>query len=165
MIGRTAHSLAREIGNRGPFRAPEQEAYLNLLRTADELARDFSRLCRRFGITDSQYNALRILRGHGKRVSTRTIAQEMVSPRPDITRLVDRLERAGLATRQRGRDDRRIVWVTITAKGLNLLTKLDRPVLELHKRQLGHLGKQKLTTLSRLLFEARRTELKPAEAS
>jgi DNA-binding MarR family transcriptional regulator len=134
---------------------PEQEAYLNLLRTADQLTGEFARLFRAHGITDPQYNALRILRGHAAKVATRKIAEEMVTREPDITRLIDRLEQAGLARRQRCEQDRRVVWVKITAKGLELLAKLDRPVLELHKRQLGHIGRKKLQTLSRLLSEAR----------
>jgi DNA-binding MarR family transcriptional regulator len=155
MKAKARQQFALEIGKREPFESPEQEAYLNLLRTADELAGEFARLFRAHGITDPQYNVLRILRGHGTKVATRRIAEEMVTREPDITRLIDRLEQVGMVKRERCRRDRRVVWVTITAKGSELLAKLDRPVLELHERQLGHLGRKKLLTLSRLLSESR----------
>ena len=98
---RRAVGLGDELGKRGSFDSAEQEAYLNLLRTVDELSGEFARLFRAHGVTDPQYNALRILRGHGTRITMRTIAEEMVTREPDITRLVDRLERAGWAKRER----------------------------------------------------------------
>jgi DNA-binding MarR family transcriptional regulator len=150
------HKLADELGKRRPFDLPEQEVYLNLLRTADALAGEFAQLFKQHGLTDAQYNALRILRGHGCPIPTRWIAEEMVTREPDITRLIDRLERAGLVRRERSKTDRRVVRVRITAKGTALLAKLDRPVLALHRRQLGHLGERKLASLSRLLSAARR---------
>jgi DNA-binding MarR family transcriptional regulator len=149
-------SLAQDIGKRDDFTLPEQEAYLNLLRTADQLVGAFHQLFKTYGVTAAQYNALRILRGHETRVATRRIADEMVTREPDITRLIDRLEQAGLAKRERCREDRRVVWVTITAKGLELLHKLEQPVMTLHQQQLGHMGSRKLQTLSKLLTEARR---------
>ena len=151
-------SLAGEIGKRKRFDVPEQETFLNLVRTADELTAEFSRLFKTHGVTDAQYNALRILRGHDRRVPTHHIADQMVTREPDITRLIDRLEKAGYVHRERCPDDRRVVWVCLNPTGRELLAKLDRPVVELHQRQLGHLGPQKLKTLSRLLFEARRPD-------
>lgn len=148
-------SLAEDIGKRDDFALPEQEAYLNLLRTVDKLVGAFHQLFKTHGVSSAQYNALRILRGHGTRVATRRIADEMVTREPDITRLIDRLEQAGLAKRERCRDDRRVVWVTITAKGMDLLDKLEQPVLTLHQQQMGHMGSKKLQTLSKLLTEAR----------
>jgi len=137
------------------LRGAEQEAYLNLVRTVDELAGEFARLFRDYGLTDAQYNALRILRGHGTRVATRQVADEMVTREPDITRLIDRLEQVGLAARERCKEDRRVVWVTITTTGSDLLARLDQPVMDLHERQLSHLGPSKLKLLSSLLAEAR----------
>lgn len=151
----TAKGLAVEIGKRGSFDAPEQEAYLNLARTHTCLAAEFDRLFAKHGVTDPQYNALRILRGHGKPMHVYHIAEQMVTRQPDITRLIDRLEEAGLACRNRSTEDRRVVWVEITAAGRKLLAKLDQPVLDLHTKQLGHLGTTKLKTLSRLLSDAR----------
>jgi DNA-binding MarR family transcriptional regulator len=155
MASKKASNLAAEIGKRQPFTVPEAEAYLNLIRTADQLSAAFARLFRQHGITPAQYNALRILRGHGVRVPTRRIAAEMVTREPDITRLIDRLEQAGLVQRERCTEDRRVVWVTITPNGEELLVRLDRPVLELHRQQLGHLSTEDLHTLSQLLVEAR----------
>lgn len=149
-------SLARELGKRGPFGSPEQEAYLNLLRTADHLAGQFAQLFRAHRLTDAQYNVLRILRGHQAPVATRRIAAEMVTRQPDVTRLIDRLERVRLVRRERCPDDRRVVYVAITPKGLATLNKLDEPVAALHQAQLAHLGPARLRQLSELLLAARR---------
>lgn len=153
---RRPKDLAEEIGKRRPFDSPEQEAFLNLVRTREALAADFDALFRSHGLSDSQYNVLRIVRGHGRNgVPSRQIAAHLISREPDVTRLIDRLEAAGLVTRERSADDRRIVRITLTSEGAAVLRKLDRPVAELHRRQLGHLGPRNLQMLSRLLFEAR----------
>lgn len=152
-------NLQKEIGKRKPFEAPEQEAALNLERTQDLLLREFDQLFQRHRISSPQYNVLRILRGHGgEGLPCRRIAAEMVTFDPDVTRLVDRLERAGLVARRRTPDDRRVVLVKITPAGLTLLKSLDQPVLDLHRRQLGHLTRAELTELNRLLVKARRRE-------
>ncbi len=148
-------TLAQEIGKRDPFESLEQEAFLSVLRTADALASDFERLFREHGITAAQFNALRILRGHDGPVATRRVGGEMVTREPDITRLIDRLERVGLVTRERCREDRRVVYVKLAEPGRALLASLDTPVLDLHRRQLSGLGPRKLTQLIRLLNEAR----------
>jgi len=147
--------LAAEIGERRPFDSIEQETFLNLARTFECFVAEFHRLFASFDLTEPQYNALRILRGHGRPMQVYRIAEQMITRQPDITRLIDRLEQAKLASRQRCKEDRRVVWVAITAAGDKLLAKLDGPVLELHAKQFGHLGAAKLKTLSRLLFEAR----------
>ncbi len=147
--------LASELGKASPFQCPEQEAYLNLVRTYEQLASDFSRLFKKHGLSDPQYNALRILRGEGKPVQVYQIAERMVTPKTDITRLVDRLEKAGFVRRERCGDDRRVVWVTLTDKGKAVLRKLDGPVKELHQTQFGHLDKRDVRTLSQLLFLSR----------
>lgn len=147
--------LAGEIGKRRPFDSIEQEAFLNLARTYECFVADFHRLFAEFALTEPQYNALRILRGHGRPMQVYRIAEQMITRQPDITRLIDRLEQAKLASRERCKEDRRVVWVAITAAGEKLLAKLDGPVLELHAKQLGHMGATKLKTLNRLLFEAR----------
>lgn len=158
-------SLAQEIGKKEPFKMPEQEAFLNLLRTADALAGEFAILFKQHGITDAQYNVLRILRGHGTRVATRKIADEMVTRQPDITRLIDRMEKHGLVSRERCKDDRRVVFVSISPKARKLLAALDESVLDLHRAQLGHLGPAKLKQLNRLLFDARGRNGDTAKAS
>lgn len=151
-----ASGLAREIHKRGPFESAAQEALLNVMRTASMLAGPFERLFKGHGLSGATYNALRILRGageEGRRCSE--IGEHLVAAVPDVTRLIDRLDEAGLAKRARGSDDRRVVTVRITPAGLALLKKLDQPVLDLHQRQLGHMSRKDLETLSVLLCRAR----------
>ena len=147
--------LARELKKRKPFELPEQEAYLNLIRTADQLQIQFVRLFRTHGITVQQYNILRIVRGEGQPLPVLDIAKRMVTVVPGITGLIDRLEEAGLVERKRCERDRRVVYVGTTAKGLKTLESLDRPVLELHRKLLGHLARAELKELIRLLEKAR----------
>jgi len=148
--------LAEEIGKSGPFASPEQEAYLNLVRTHEQLAGDFARLFKKHGLSDPQYNALRILRGEGRRMQVYQIAERMVTPQTDITRLLGRLERSGLVERERCGDDRRVVWVALTERGKSALEKLDRPVRQMHQAQFGRLSQRELKSLSQLLFRSRR---------
>ncbi|HZW07597.1 MAG TPA: MarR family transcriptional regulator [Phycisphaerales bacterium] len=151
------NGLAREIHKRGPFQSAAQEAFLNVLRTASVLSADFERLFKRHGLSGATYNALRILRGAGEEGRRCTeIGEHLVAEVPDVTRLIDRLEGAGLVKRSRGTgDDRRVVNVRITAAGLALLKKLDQPVVELHQRQMGHMSRRDLETVSELLCAAR----------
>ena len=151
--------LQEEIGKKKPFDSLEQETALNLYRTMDHLQQESCRLLQEQGLSGPQYNVLRILRGRGgEGRSCCEIAADMITRTPDITRLVDRLEQADLVKRRRDGEDRRIVRVQITAAGLELLSRLDRPILELHTRQLGHLSRAELTELNRLLVTARRPE-------
>jgi MarR family transcriptional regulator, 2-MHQ and catechol-resistance regulon repressor len=156
--------LAAELKKRRPFEHPEQEAALNLMRTADWLGLEFGRLFRQHGLSAPQYNVLRILRGEGAPLPSLEIAARMVTGVPDITRLIDRLEGAGLVARKRCEEDRRVVYVALTDAGAAALEGLDGPVLDLHRRLLGHLGREDLATLSRLLVEARRGAAAPDEA-
>src|SRR3954451_15407804 len=147
--------LQHELHKKNPFDAPEQEVALNLARTADQLQHEFARLFKERGLTEPQYNVLRILRGSETELPCLTIAARMISQVPDITRLVDRLEGAKLVERRRTEADRRVVLVRITDAGLKVLADLDGPVLELHRRQLGHLSDEEMAELSRLLVKAR----------
>jgi len=148
--------LQHEIGKKKPFDVPEVEAGLNLIRTVSALADDFETLFREHGISGAAYNVLRILRGAGPNGRMcHQIGTDMITRVPDVTRLVDRLERAGLAQRRRCDKDRRVVHVKITTKGLEVLARLDRPTVELHRRQLGHLTRAELAELNRLLVKAR----------
>ena len=149
-------TLREKLKKKNPFDLPEQEAYLNLSYTHEKLAEEFSALFKSSGLTQPQYNVLRILRGVGsKGLSTMAILEPMINRIPDITRLVDRLERASYIKRQTSKKDRRVIFVKITAKGLDLLSKLDKPVLKLHKEQLSHLTRGELTELNRLLQKSR----------
>ncbi len=147
--------LGDEIKKRDPFEVLEQEVALNLARTADRQQAGFGRLFKRHAITGAQYNVLRILRGASEALPCQEIAGRMITQLPDITRLVDRLEVAGLVERSRTQEDRRLVLTRITEAGLRLLDSLDEPVIELHKTQLGHLTRAELEELNRLLVKAR----------
>ncbi len=151
----TTGQLQRELGKKGPFDSHEQEATLNLLRTSDLFQNRFGRLFREHGLTASQYNVLRILRGEDKPMPSLEIAERMIQVVPAITGLIDRLEKQGFVQRERSADDRRVVYVSITRKALRLLKQMDRPVLDLHKHLIGHLTKAELKQLSNLLEKAR----------
>lgn len=152
-------SLQAELKKRDPFTVPEQEAMLNLLRTADGLALQMGRLFREHQLTSPQYNILRILRGEGGvGLPCLEIASRMITGVPDITRLIDRLEKAQLVDRERSVEDRRVVYVRITPKGLEVLARLDEPVTAMHRKLLGHLTAAELAELNRLLTRARHPE-------
>ena len=147
--------LQSEIGKLHPFECIEQEAFLNLAKTLDALGAMGAETLKASGLSPTQYNALRILRGAGAPMRCGEIAGRMVTRDPDMTRLLDRLEKRGLVSRCRPAEDRRVVATSITPLGLELLAQLDGPVVETHKRQLGHLGEAKLRRLIELLEEAR----------
>jgi len=148
--------LKDEIRKSQPFAVLEQEASLNVIRTADALSRPFEELARESGLSPTQYNVLRILRGAGAEgLPCGQIVERMITRDPDMTRLLDRLEKRELIARSRDTVDRRVVRATITAGGLDLLSTMDGPILEMHRRQLGHMGKDRLKQLIKLLEEAR----------
>ena len=134
---------------------PEETAYLDLLRTTDLLSRSLDHLLRVVDISATQYNVLRILRGAPEGLPCGEIANRMITRDPDVTRLLDRLEKRGLAVRSREVKDRRMVLTRITPAGLELLGRLDLPVREAHIRQLGHLGPKRMKALSELLSVCR----------
>jgi len=148
--------LQDELGKAHPFEIPEQEAYLNLVRTTGSMSREFLRLFREHGLTESQYNAMRIVAGAGsKGIRMELIGEMMVSHDPDTTRLVARLERAGLVERSRLDGDRRCFVVRITGAGKKVLKKLRKEVDGLHVDQLGHMTRKELKDLNKLLTRAR----------
>jgi len=148
--------LRDEIKQARPFAGPTQEAYLNLVRTAAMLQHEFEDGLKPYGVTATQYNVLRILRGAGPSGLCRNeIKDRMITPVPDATRLLDRLEEAGYVERHREVDDRRFVTARITPAGLRLLKRMDQPVAELHRRQLGHMSASELQRLGGLLERAR----------
>jgi DNA-binding MarR family transcriptional regulator len=149
-------TLAQEIGKKKAFEHPEEEAFLNLLRTAGMFTCDTNRFFKSYHLSEPSYNALRILRGHHPTgVPSQTIGQMLVAQVPDVTRLVDRLVEQGLAERGRVEGDRRVVMVKITKAGMELLSKIDGPLLELHRMQLGHMSRGELKELNRLLVKCR----------
>jgi DNA-binding MarR family transcriptional regulator len=151
--------LQTEIKQTKPFTTLEEEAAVSLARTAALLQHAGEELLGRFEITQTQYNVLRILRGAGPDGLCRTeIAERMINRVPDVTRLLDRMEDAGLVERERGEEDRRFVTARITREGLKILTQLDQPLHDFLETKLSHMGAGKLRNLIDLLAEAR-TEL------
>jgi DNA-binding MarR family transcriptional regulator len=144
--------LKREIAQERPFSSVEEEALLNILRTADCLQRTFHHISKEFGVTSTQYNVLRILRGaHPQGLKCAAIGDRMITAEPDITRLVSRLKALKLVKQQRDRHDRRVVWTHISEAGLELLRQMDPVILRTPRELLGHLKEQELTELIRLV--------------
>lgn len=144
-----------EGGTRRRVGCPEEDAFTSLLLTADKLSRKVEKVLRMADVSPTQYNVLRILRGSPQGLACSEIGKRMISRDPDITRLLDRLERRGLVSRCRENEDRRLVLTQITPQGLALLAELDAPVTETHRSQLGHLGRERLQALMELLAAAR----------
>jgi DNA-binding MarR family transcriptional regulator len=150
------NDLREELRQQKPFDSLEQEAFLSIGRTEAELGDAFERALRPFGISPTQYNVLRILRGAGPDGLCRNeIRDRLLSRMPDVTRLLDRMEDAGLVTRVRSDVDRRLVSTRLTDRGRALVDGLDQPVADEHARQLGHLSAVQLRTLIELLALAR----------
>ncbi len=148
--------IREEIRQQKPFASLEEEAFLGLLRTADQMQASLGEMLKPHDISPTQYNALRILRGAGAEgLACGEIGARMINRDPDITRLLNRLQRRGLVARSRGREDRRVMRARITASGLALLKALDRPLEIFQRRLLGHLGEQRLQRLIQLLDAAR----------
>ena len=145
-------SLRDEIKQGKAFGSLEQEAMLSIERTAAVLIHRVAESLKAYDITPTQYNVLRILRGTGEDGLCRNeIRDRLVSQVPDVTRLLDRLEDAGLVMRERSEQDRRLVTTRITRQGTKLLSRLDEPVVRIHSRQLSHLTQGQLRTLIELL--------------
>ena len=122
-------SILEEIKQSKPFHSRSQEAYLALLRTADDSRRYIARVLEPEGVTLQQYNVLRILRGAGADgLPTLAIGERMLERTPGVTRLIDRMVKKGWVTRSRCTEDRRRVWCKVTSSGLRLLDRLDEPI-------------------------------------
>jgi DNA-binding MarR family transcriptional regulator len=145
-------TLQQDIRQTKPFSSLQQEAYLSVVRTSSALMDMVEDLLKPYGISATQYNVLRILRGSGDTGLCRNeLRDRMLTRMPDMTRLLDRMEEAGLVTRSREQDDRRMVLTQITARGRELLSQLDRPMNDLHRKQLSKLGDDQLRSLVGLL--------------
>ena len=148
--------LKAELKQRKRFRSVRHEAHLSLLRTAAELEHAMEAALKPHGITATQYNVLRILRGAGPAGLCRhEIATRMLRRVPDVTRLLDRMEDLTLVVREREGDDRRFVTARVTDAGLKMLATLDPVVDRLTDAQVGHLGEARLRTLIDLLGRVR----------
>jgi DNA-binding MarR family transcriptional regulator len=150
--------LRQSIKQRKPFESLEQEVFLEVLRTGNAFVQDLVELLRPYGLTQPQYNVLRILRGAGATgLPTGEVGERMVASRePDVTRLLIRMEQQGLVERERRSDNRRFVTARITSKGLRILKALDAPVRRMHAKQLQHMTRSELDRLASLLERARR---------
>ena len=147
-----SRGLQAELKQNLPFASRAQEAYLSLLRTADALQAQVEGKLKDFGLTGTQYNALRILRGAGPEgLPCREIGERMITRDPDITRLLNRLENRGFVERTRARHDRRVIYGKITAAGLKLLREMDGPVEKHGREMLRDVGQEKLKQLIELL--------------
>jgi DNA-binding MarR family transcriptional regulator len=134
----------------------EAGLFIAFLQLADTFGAQAEQVIKTAGLTAAQYNVLRILRGAGRAgLTCREIGERMISRDPDITRLLDRMEKRNLITRERQSDDRRVVKAFVTPEGLELLKTLDRPVSALHKRQFQSVAPAKLKVLAGMLEEIR----------
>ena len=158
----TTTKLQHELKKKRPFDSPEEEAALSVVRTSDQLEHRSARLLREYGLTSSQYNVLRILRGEGKPLPILEIASRTITVVPGITGLIDRLEQAGFVNRLRCEKDRRVIYVALTDQGMETLAALDEPLVALHRKLLGHLSQAELKEVIRLL-EKMREKLLDAE--
>jgi DNA-binding MarR family transcriptional regulator len=148
--------LKTEIRQTSPFASTREEVSLNILRTAALLEHAVAERLKPHGLTPTQYNVLRILRGAGDEGLCRSeVTERMLTPVPDATRLLDRLEDAGLVARDRNTDDRRFVTARITRLGRKKLAELDEPVSRMHDELLGHMGDAELRRLAELLERSR----------
>ena len=154
--GFVAGKLQQEIHQTKAIRLLEEEATLNIVRTADVLMQRLMDVLKPFALSPTQYNVLRILRGAGAAgASCKEVGARMVTRDPDITRLMDRLEKRGLLTRDRAKEDRRFVTHQLTTAGLELVNELDRPIEALHQRTMRHVKPERLRELVALLEEVR----------
>jgi len=148
--------LKADLKQNKPFLSLHQEATLNIQRTANLLGDEFEVVLKPYEITRTQYNVLRILRGaEPDGLCRNEIRERLINRMPDATRLLDRMESAGLVTRSREEEDRRMVRTRITAQGRKIVDDLDQPVNSHHGEQLGHLSSEELHTLIKLLTKAR----------
>jgi DNA-binding MarR family transcriptional regulator len=140
--------LAKEIQQTRPFALLEEEAFLNVGRTFEALQQPVAELLKQYQLTPTQYNLLRILRGAGQEgVTCSQACERMITPDPDMTRLLDRMEARHLVERERSLEDRRIVVSRIRKEGLALVNEIDQPLHALLKRLLGHIGQKRLREL------------------
>lgn len=157
-------SANSEDNSRAPgFSGPEEEALINLMRTADQLQREMQHRLKPVGLTLTQFNVLRILRAaRPAGLTCSAVGQRMITPEPDVTRLLNRLKSQDLIDQERDSSDRRVIWSRITADGLKLLAKLD-PIVERAPREiLGHLTREELQSMTRLLKSARSSPEPPS---
>jgi DNA-binding MarR family transcriptional regulator len=150
------NTLKHEIQQKAPFSGLEEEAVLNLFRSSDFLERAFQHKTREWGVTSTQYNVLRILRGaEPQGLQCAAIGTRMIASEPDITRILARLKALKLIRQHRDHADRRVVWTRINEAGMGLLREMDPLIQRLPGSLLGHMSKAELKEMIRLLELAR----------
>ncbi|MEI8355776.1 MAG: MarR family transcriptional regulator [Deltaproteobacteria bacterium] len=155
-IHRKPKNLAGEIGRNRPFDSLEQELFLNLIRTSEWLQGEFTKVFKAHGITQPQFNVLKILQVEEKDgIPIQKIGERMTTRSSDVTRLLDRLERSCLVQRFRTEEDRRVIYVRLTEAGRFTIDQLAQPLAEAHQSTKGHLDSTSLELLNNLLFELR----------
>lgn len=148
-------ALARELGKSRNFDHPEQEAALSLVRTVVLQQGEIEQFFKSFGLSSSTYNILRILRHAPEGRSCSEVGSQLIARVPDVTRLLDGLEAKHLVERHRSSADRRVVRVRITAAGLELLARIDEPLIALHKSHFSHMKRAEIQQLIELLASVR----------
>lgn len=150
------HGLQSDIQQKKPFRSIYEEAELNLVRTTSILTDEMAQVLKQSGVTPQQYNVLRILKGsEATGLCRNDVRDRMLTRMPDMSRLLDRMEEAGLVKRERSDADRRHVTTHITAAGKKILRDLDGPIASAQAQQLGHMNEKELKQLIELLTKAR----------
>lgn len=149
-------SIREELKQKKPFSSVAEEAFLSIHRTADVISQKYEQFLKQWGVSGTQYNVLRILRGAGPEgLRCGEIGERMVAHDPDITRLLDRMEKAGWIERARDSSDRRVVLTQINRRGLDLLKEIDKPIEEFN-RQLGkHISERQFRELIETLDDLR----------
>lgn len=148
--------IQAELKQTKPFKSPADEAFVSLQRTADLVMRKIAQFLKAWGISPTQYNVLRILRGAGPEgLCCGEISDRMITHDPDITRLLDRIEKLGWIERARSTKDRRVVVARISKRGLELLKQIDKPIEDFNRTASAHLSERKLRELIGLLNEVR----------
>lgn len=151
-----ALTLQDELKQKKPFDHPEEELFLNIIRTADQISRGPATLLKSQDLSTAQYNVLRILRGaEPAGLPCGEISSRMVTRDPDITRLLDRMEARNLVKRQRATNDRRVITARITPEGLETLTRLDRPLLNVVQKHFSFMSKPELEVMIQALERIR----------
>jgi DNA-binding MarR family transcriptional regulator len=150
-----AATLREELKKRKPFASVEQEAMLAIMRTSDLLENRLARLLREYGLTMTQYNVLRILRGEGKPMPCLEVAQRMIQVAPAITRVVDQLLELKLIRKTQSQSDRRVFTIELLPAANRLLLELDQPILDLHARLMHGVSRSDLKSLVLTLDEIR----------
>ena len=153
--GLVAGRIQEELKQNKPCANTREEAVLNIIRTADLLTQRIADLLKTQQLSPAQYNILRILRGSPDGLCCREVGDRLIARDPDVTRIMDRLEKRNLITRHRAKIDRRFVTAKLTREGLELVNLLDEPIQKLHATSISHMSDGKLSVLIELLENAR----------